>query len=86
MNATTQSYTVLLLYPDTLTDNYGEDTYLAHVKATTPEKAIRKAQREANAANRFNDTDADFTDDFLPLLTIEGRHADVTPPRYGAAS
>lgn len=37
-------YTVLLLYPDSIAEQYGEDTYLACVRAEEPEEAIKKAQ------------------------------------------
>ncbi len=37
-------FTVLTLRPDYATDNYGEDTFLAHVKAKCPEDAAKVAQ------------------------------------------
>ena len=49
-----QPFTVLLLYPETLAENYGSETYLAQVVAVTPAKAVFEAQREANRVNRVN--------------------------------
>jgi len=39
-------YTVLLLYPDYLADNYGESTCLHHVKASDGKEAVRLARKE----------------------------------------
>jgi hypothetical protein len=39
-----KNFSVLLLYPDYLTENFGHETYLAHVKALTPRKAIQAAR------------------------------------------
>jgi len=39
-------YTVLLLRPDYVADGFGEDTYLAHVRAETPKAAITLAQQK----------------------------------------
>ncbi len=43
-------FTVLMSYPDYATDNYGEDTYLAHVDAKSPEEAVKVAQGFAFAS------------------------------------
>ncbi len=40
-------YTVLMLYPDFIAENYGEDNYLAHVEADTVGEALAQAQRMA---------------------------------------
>lgn len=74
-------YSVLLLYPDYLADDFGHDTYYAHVMASDPASAVREAQQEAMAANTGPDDepDADNADDFHPLLVLEGHHA----PKYG---
>lgn len=74
-------YTVLLLYPDYLAENYGEATYLAHVWAETPEIAIRRAQRDVWVENNPDDEDTEGEpSDFMPMLCIEGHHHDQTNP------
>lgn len=45
-------WTVLLLYPDYLTDDYGGDTYLAWALTATPEEAVPSAQCKAADAQR----------------------------------
>lgn len=46
-----QPYTVLLLRPDYVADNYGQDTYQAHVTAANVEEAITKGQEQAVEAD-----------------------------------
>lgn len=41
-------FTVLLLYPDHIASNYGQETCLMHVKASSPEEARVVAQKEAS--------------------------------------
>ena len=41
-----QPYTVLVLRPDHMATNYGQDTFLAHVEATSPAQAQRIARQE----------------------------------------
>ena len=69
-------YTVLLLYPDYLAHNYGEDTYAEHVEAIDPQAAVEAAQSSASALFGDDNTDAD---DFTPLLVVAGHHDDLTP-------
>ena len=38
-------YTVVLILPDYIADNYGEEFYHARVTATTPKRALTKARR-----------------------------------------
>ena len=45
--ASKKNYTVLLLYPEYLTKQYGIDTILLWVKAVTPSDALWKAQLDA---------------------------------------
>ena len=69
-------YTVLLLRPDHVADGYGEDTYLAHVRARSPRTAIKRAQREVKALDGHDDVHAG---DYYPLITMTGHHNDLTP-------
>lgn len=68
-------FTVLLLYPDYLASNYGQETYLAHVGAKNPDMAVREAQRRAKEDNKT----VDNKDDFFPLAVFSGHHQDLKP-------
>lgn len=72
-------YTVLLLRPDHVADGFGQDTYLAHVRATTPRAAIEAAQQEVKALDEHDDVQAT---DYYPLITTRGWLADITPEAY----
>jgi hypothetical protein len=63
-------YSVLLLYPDHANDS-GTETYYAFVEGTDPAAAVGMAQRQALAANEWDDTDLNG---FAPLLVTEGHH------------
>ena len=67
-------YTVLLLRPDYIADEFGHDTYLAYVHARTPREAKRVAQDEV----RLVDGDAADSEDYHPLFIIEGHHQDMS--------
>jgi hypothetical protein len=64
-------YSVLLLYPDYVTDG-GTETYYAFVEAPDPNAAVAQATRQAVAAQEGV---AYEPDDFAPLLVTEGHHA-----------
>lgn len=68
----TQPYTVLVLRPDYMATNYGQDTFLAHVEATSPAQAQRIARREAAAADRSEVS----SEDYYILLVLEGHQYD----------
>lgn len=63
-------YSVLLLYPDGMTDGATE-TYYAWVEATDPIAAVAEARRQALAVNEWDDADPAG---FAPLLVVEGHH------------
>ena len=69
-------YSVLLLYPDYLSDAYGQETYFTNVIAKTPRQASNKARREAYEANKLDKhTDPEtFPEDFHCLAVIRGHH------------
>lgn len=54
-------YTVICLYPDYLTDDYGADIYVDWALAKSPEDAGRLVQKKAQAAQ--NDGECDVVDD-----------------------
>ena len=68
----TKPYTALVLRPDYMATNYGQDTFLAHVEAASPAQAQRIARREAAAADRSEVS----SEDYYILLLIEGHHDD----------
>jgi hypothetical protein len=72
------TYTVLLQRPDYIADNYGLDTYMTHVEATTPEDAVNAARY---AAIRADAEDSEACADYAVLLVIAGKHADLNPER-----
>jgi len=74
-----KKFTVLLLRPDYMADGFGEDTYLAHVRAQNPETAIEQAQQEVAKLDDIDDAKAA---DYYPLITIKGLHEDLTPEAY----
>ena len=77
-----KQYTVLLLYPDYIADEFGKETYLAWVTAQNPEQAILEAHKQVvGRLDNTPDLVLDF-EDFYPLLVVEGHHSDLTPERW----
>jgi len=72
-------YTVLLLYPDYMSDSFGQETYLAHVEARDPESAVMEAQQRAVEANTDEEDDwiVEDAEDFYPLFVCEGHLGDL---------
>lgn len=62
-----KQYTVLLLYPDYMSD--GDETYHAWVQAESTKDAQVKAQQQAAEDNEL---EADKADNFLVLACYEG--------------
>ena len=75
-----KTYTVILLYPDGMCENYGQETYMTSVRAKDPEQALKRARAEVCQSN---DEDEDAADpfDFFCIAVMEGDHADVNPER-----
>jgi hypothetical protein len=74
------NYTVLLLRPDYIADEFGKDTYLAHVVANGAAEAAQAAQREARDAD-FASDGGDWVDhtDYHVLLVCVGHLKDLKP-------
>lgn len=77
-------YTVILMRPDYMTDNYGQDTWMQAVKAKDPEEAVKLARGECLIADNegLDEGDADFygsTDDYFVIAVIRGKHYDLNP-------
>lgn len=67
-------YTVLLLRPDYMTDNYGQDTYQAWVLAADVATATRAAQEGANASDAAGAEELGSPEDYFALAVYEGHH------------
>jgi hypothetical protein len=75
-------YTVLLLRPDYIADEFGKDTYMARVGAESVEQAQRAAQLEAKREDDRYCTPEEVElggdpDDYAVLMVIEGHHNDI---------
>lgn len=72
-------FTVLLLYPDYVPDNYGKETYLGYVDAMSVDEAQRTVQHEAYEAYFGSDQDEWFGEpaDFIVLAVMRGTHNDL---------
>lgn len=75
-------YTVLILRPDYVADNYGQDTFLSHVDEPSVEAAEHAARVEALTADQLpSERDAEDLpesfDDYYVLLVVEGWHDDL---------
>ena len=68
-------YTVLLLYPDYLADQYGEETYLCWTTAPNPKLAVAQAREEV--CKRFDPESDVQPDDWFVLAVFEGTHKDM---------
>lgn len=69
-------YSVLLLYPDYLTDNYGQETYLVHVEAGDAESAVVAARADVAISFEY-DWSVENVEDFYPLLVCAGHVEDL---------
>lgn len=67
-------YSVLLLYPDYIAENFGQDTCWIWIEADTPADAITEAQQ--SLAPSIQELLIDVVD-MHPLLVIEGHHDDL---------
>ena len=72
-------YTVLLLRPDYMADEFGKDTYLAHVSANGAQEAQCKAQAEVISVDYEGEPD-DGVDptDYHVLFVASGHHEDLS--------
>ena len=75
----TYQFTVLLLRPDYIADNYGQDTFMSHVEVSedSVDEAIKAAQEEVLIVDYGTDADEDdligvSPEDYHPLLVCRG--------------
>lgn len=67
-----QPFTVLLLRPDYMAEEFGKDTFLTHVDATGRQDAIEAAQIDAH---KFDGLGEDGEpEDYAALLVLHGHH------------
>ena len=81
-----KDYTVILLYPDYLAENFGQDTWAGHVQAKNAKAAVAKARKKligpwksktaADVNGDLVDVSSD-PDDFFLIAVFEGRHNDL---------
>ncbi len=62
-------YTIVLMYPDYLADEYGKETYTGIGCGDTPAEAVEIVQKQASQAN-----DDSPPEDFAVIAVIKGRH------------
>ena len=72
-------WTVLLLRPDYVASEFGHDTLLVHVMATTPTEALSMAQAEACLIDR-----TETPEDYYCLLCTHGHLPDFSDGHGGA--
>lgn len=75
-DASLMSYTVVLLTPDYLAHQYGEDVQVRHVFAEDRIKAIMQAREETQ---RMLDTWEHNPDDFTVVFVCHGHQANIAP-------
>ncbi len=69
-----KAYSVLLLYPDYISDPADRETWYGFTEAESPDEAVRKVQADAaNAQTEYADDD-NVADDFAPLLVTLGHN------------
>lgn len=69
-------FTVVLLWPDYIADEFGHDTYITYVEADSPSEAITAARKEAMAP-QFNAIDC--PEDLYPIFVAHGHHDNLAP-------
>ena len=74
-------YSVLLLLPDYLAEDFGSDTYLAWVTARNATQAVRTAQDQAADQHQSEGAECN-AGDYHPLLVAEGEITDITPGKW----
>ncbi len=73
-------YTVILLRADYMTDNYGQDTYMAHIEAPSAKDAVRLARQEV-IADYLDGTEPEGMacepEDLYVIAVFKGKHDDL---------
>jgi hypothetical protein len=74
------NWTVLLLRPDYVASEFGHDTLLEHVMATTPPEALQSAQENACIRD-----DTKSPEDYYCLLCTHGHLQDLSDGHGGVS-
>ena len=77
----TKKYTVILLYPDYMSENYGQETYMTCVDAKNPTEAVANARAEISAGGENEQDEEAEPTDFFVIAVIAGDHEDLNPER-----
>lgn len=77
-------YTVILLRPDYVASNYGQDAWMEVVKARDPKEAVKRARGQRHRADIHWLAKEDFDsygspDDYFVIAVIRGKHEDLNP-------
>jgi hypothetical protein len=72
-----RNYTVLLLYPDYMSNNFGQETYLANVVAHDPNDAIDTARADCVEENEH--IQIEDRSDLFVLAVFKGKLEDLKP-------
>lgn len=67
-------YTVILLYPDYMSEIYGQETYCDSVEAADPAQAVALARDEVK---RIYPEELQDPEDMFLLALFEGAHPDI---------
>lgn len=73
-----KKFTVLLLYPDYVASNYGQETYMTSVAASDAKQAVSLARAEMRE-NQKEDVGPIPDDDMFVVSVIAGEHQDIKP-------
>lgn len=81
--ASSNKFTVVLMRPDYMTSDFGQDCYVAHVEAVSEYAAVDAGQHEAAEADHKEGEEGlrdiwegalPNHEDYYPLLVFEGHH------------
>ena len=72
-----KKYTVLLMYPDYISNDYGKETYQAFAAGAGVEDAIKEARQDCISDNAGAEFDS--PEDLSVLAVYEGHQLDVSP-------
>lgn len=77
-----KEYTVLLLCPDFLAEDFGTDKYVTAVAARGPTDALRRARKEICSAFEAEEGyTVDDPESFGAIAVFAGAHKDLNPER-----
>lgn len=65
-------FTVVLLRPDYMSDNYGQDIYVAHVEAECATTAYDAAREEVFEADNYDGLEPQSVDDYALCVMFSG--------------